>query len=52
MMRITDVPMKCPLCRFECRFEECEGDGDESGTCPIADCGGLMKQMDDENKEN
>jgi hypothetical protein len=40
---ITEVPMKCPLCGFECGFGDCLGDGDDSGQCPQPDCGGMMK---------
>lgn len=42
VISIRHIPMKCPFCGHECRFEDCLGDGDQSGTCPVPDCGGQM----------
>lgn len=47
-MRIGDVPHKCEVCGYRCRFEDCNIDdpfGDGSPGCPVPDCGGEMKMI-------
>lgn len=51
LMRIHEQPMFCPVCGFECIFDDCEPDcdGDGSPGCPQPDCGTIMQMRERSN---
>ncbi len=52
LTRITDVPVRCPLCFWVGTVGETEPDCDGDGAlgCPVDDCGGFVREISEDDR--